>query len=842
MVDFRKKIGAEAAKKPANPIELYETLDRASDKGPLRPAQKEVLESWWSTFQKQKDIILKLPTGEGKTLVGLLILQSALHQASDPVVYLCPNRYLVEQTCQQAQQFGIKVAKAGQSEDLPAEFLNGQRILVTTVQKMFNGYTKFGIGNKSIRVGTVVVDDAHACLEAIRDSVQFRIKKGTNSFGQLMSLFKADLAAQGKGTLLDIQSGDYEALLPVPYWAWQDKLDEVTAILHRAKDEDDSNGFVWPLLKDRLKHCQAFVSGQSIEVSPFKVPIHEFGAFHDANHRVFMSATLANDSVLVKDLDVSVEAIKKPLTTSQEKWSGEKMILIPSFISEGDLDRTSIIAAFAKPNKKRKYGVVGLCASSEKAKVWEANGAELVDTRNISAAIDRLKSQSYETTFVLLNRYDGIDLADDTCRVLILDSRPYARLLADAYEEQCIPSSELTALKTAQRIEQGFGRSVRGEKDYSVLILLGSDLVREVRSNATQKHLSPFTRKQIEISMFIAEDASRELTPDEPAITVLHNLIGQVIKRDEAWKEYYHQEMKSVRPTEETNPRLESYRNEAIAERFLQDGDPTKASSLFQDLANAVQNEAEKGWYLQMLARSEYEHSKVDSAEHQRTAYSKNRYLLRPVNGVNITPVKAINHVRAERIIELCRKQKTYSELKILADDILSRLAFGIHHDKFERALDDLATMIGIARERPDKEWKEGPDNVWAITEQDVIAFECKSEVDIDRKEIFKDEAEQIDQAVGWTKKHYTASNLIGILIIPTRRVPRKLSLAPEVRIMRESGLNKMRKAFGGYVSEFQNCDFDGLTAAKINAFLSAHKLLKENLMKDYCELPHEVP
>ena len=47
MVDFKKQLGGKKSfAKPTDPIQIYETLDRASDKGPLRPAQKTILEEW----------------------------------------------------------------------------------------------------------------------------------------------------------------------------------------------------------------------------------------------------------------------------------------------------------------------------------------------------------------------------------------------------------------------------------------------------------------------------------------------------------------------------------------------------------------------------------------------------------------------------------------------------------------------------------------------------------------------------------------------------------------------------------------------------------------------------
>ncbi len=91
MVDFSKRLAKKSVAKPTLPSEIYEQLDRRSGKGPLRPAQVSVLDTWHSKFSGKQDVILKLHTGQGKTLVGLLILQSKLNEGKGPALYLCPS-------------------------------------------------------------------------------------------------------------------------------------------------------------------------------------------------------------------------------------------------------------------------------------------------------------------------------------------------------------------------------------------------------------------------------------------------------------------------------------------------------------------------------------------------------------------------------------------------------------------------------------------------------------------------------------------------------------------------------------------------------------------------------
>jgi len=60
VVNFKDRLAGKKAAKPTDPVKLYETLDRAHDKGPLRPAQLAVLSEWHSERQDSRDVIVKI--------------------------------------------------------------------------------------------------------------------------------------------------------------------------------------------------------------------------------------------------------------------------------------------------------------------------------------------------------------------------------------------------------------------------------------------------------------------------------------------------------------------------------------------------------------------------------------------------------------------------------------------------------------------------------------------------------------------------------------------------------------------------------------------------------------
>ena len=138
-IDFKAKLKNITSEKDDDPILLYDDLDRTSVAGPLRESQIEVLKKWYNEDKDKKDIVIKLHTGEGKTLVGLLILMSKLNSGNGPCLYVCPNKYLVKQVCNEAIKFGIPICTIGDNNMLPNDFTHGKRILITHVQKLFNG-------------------------------------------------------------------------------------------------------------------------------------------------------------------------------------------------------------------------------------------------------------------------------------------------------------------------------------------------------------------------------------------------------------------------------------------------------------------------------------------------------------------------------------------------------------------------------------------------------------------------------------------------------------------------------------------------------------------------------
>lgn len=830
MIDFGKKLKEAKVAKALHPEAIYDSLDRTTEAGPLREVQKLILNEWYGHYREKKDLIIKLHTGEGKTLIGLLILQSILNQKAGPCIYICPTKNLAAQVMKEAKKFGVPFCTITDLY-LPVEYENGEKILITYVHKVFNGRTIFGRIGQSVAFGCCILDDSHACIESIQASFTLKIPNKADAYHELKQLFRESLQRQGEGSYLDLNNEKSGTVMPIPYWAWLDKQHELISILSKNVDEEWIK-FTWPLVKDDLSHSNAYISSDAIEIVPNYIPIEKFSFFDKANHRILMSATTQNDEFFIKGLHFSIDTIEHPLFAPNSLWSGEKMILIPSLIDE-KLGRNVMVAYLGRSNVKRRYGRVAITPSYQMADDYTKFGAIVANSENINENIADLRMGKCANVLVLANRYDGIDLPDDACRTLILDSLPVCDTLADRYEMQSRENSELLNLKIAQRIEQGMGRSVRGEKDYSTIFLIGTDLVKFVMSKRTASYFSPQTQKQIELGLDIAKEAKEDVKEGEE-IKQIQDLLRLFITRDENWKEYYKQSMDDIVLKSKTRS-YDSINHEFLAAKASYSNNNDKACDYIRKILQDVADESERGWYMQLLAYYTYFDSRENSIKIQKTAYENNTNLLKPEIGIAYKKLINKSASQLDAVLKVLHKYGSYLELRLHYDDVLNNFSFGMVANKFEQAVKDIGLLLGFERQRPDSEIRKGPDNLWSGVKDTFFLIECKSEVNCARVAISKDEAGQMNNHCGWFESEYgTGHTVKRILVIPTNVLAKNADFTHEVQVMNYECLTQFKNNFLKFIQEFKEYDLKDMTTYKVHSFLVANKLTIEDLRKYY--------
>ena len=549
-----------------------------------------------------------------------------------------------------------------------------------------------------------------------------------------------------------------------------------------------------------------------------------------------MSATTQDDSFFVKGLSFNTDAVKKPLMFKKQKWSGEKMVIIPSLIDE-NCDRDLVVTNFARM-KNDKFGMVSLVPNTKKVQVYSDLGAICTDRSNIFDIIESLKKKEFTRLVVINNRYDGIDLPDESCRVLIIDSMPYFNRLSDKYEKKCRPNSEIINKKIAQKIEQGLGRGVRGEKDYCAILIIGSDLIKFMRSVTTRKYFSLQTQKQIDIGLEIVKMANEDSNQKDSGIKPVISLINQMLSRDEGWKEYYYDEMQSIEEEEKESSIYEQLLEESNIEKMYSVEEYQRAASAMQKFIDKfVMDSLEKGWYLQQLARYYYPIRKEESIKIQKAAFQANPQLLKPKVGIEYTKASFINENRMNRISKYLCRYKNYNELVLAINETLDNLSFGIEADKFESALKDVGELLGFVSQRPDTEIRKGPDNLWCGTNNEYAFFECKSQVEETRQEISKNEAGQMNNHSAWFEKEYGDNTLVNrYLLIATKELSYYGDFTHEVRIIRKGKLKKFKESIKRFIKELEPYSLNDITDEKLQKLINLYHLNMKDIRELYSE------
>ncbi|WP_270243807.1 DEAD/DEAH box helicase [Lactococcus lactis] len=840
-INFSKHLKSEKISYPSDPIEIYNSLDWSTLAGPLRPTQLNILQTWYSQKIREKDLIIKLPTGSGKTLIGLLILKSKLNSNEGPCIYICPNSYLVNQVKSEAEKFGIETCIFQENNKFPIEFTEGKAILITTAQKFFNGKTVFGMSARHTGIGSIVLDDSHSVIDVISNAFTISLSKDTQPYIELLKLFTPDLKKQGEGTFLDLTSNDYNTLMEIPYWSWSEKSSEVLEILREYKESNEIK-YSWPLLKDIISKCKAFISGNRIEISPYYIPIEKFPAFQNAKNRILMSATTQNDTFFIQGLGFKKDTIINPLIDTSVSWLGEKMFIIPELINGDNIFIDEFRSHFSKIDYP--FGTLAIVPSNKKALAYTNNGANLVNQNQLSEHVALLKKHNYadgrKKLTVISNKYDGIDLPDSACRILILDSLPYFENLSDSYEERVRPSSDIIQKKLAQKIEQGLGRSIRGEKDYSAVILLGYELIDFITNPNTKKLFSEDTQKQIKIGNSIIQMTAEETSFDSNLEIIKHliSVINQCLNRDEGWKEYYKEHMDSSKGnSEKDNQYFDILESEYKAEKLFYQGNIGPAITEVQKIIDQTQNNLEKGWYLQAKARYEAEQDKLQSLKTQKAAQKLNQNLLLPEINVEYNKLENIEGNRTQRIIDFLKSYKNYDHFRIDINKILKEASFGQRSDKFENAIDMIGKFLGYVTERPDTKIKKGPDNLWAVRNNEYFLFECKSEVLESRNSIHKDEAGQMNNHCGWFDTAYGVDTSVKrFIIVPTKNLAHEADFTHSVRVIRNNRLNQLKYKINKFVESLKEYSITELNSNIISTLLATHNLQTDDFEKMYSE------
>ena len=764
MVDFEKLGRKKKRPKPIDPSEIFRRLPKPPGINDLYTSQAEVLNTWFER-REERDTVVKLHTGGGKTLVGMLMAQSTLHETNQPVLYLVPTLQLVNQAIEKARALGIPAVEYQRGQPLNDYFINAKAIMVATYKALFNGRSKFGIRGEGqpIGVSCIILDDAHVAFSVVRDSFTLEVKADEEErerYERLVELFRYSFRENDRlGTFDDTISGINYGVLEVPYWAWHEQLD---AVREQIKSDIDKYELVWPLLRDQLHLCHALISRNAFTITPILPLVNSFPTFSEAPRRIYMSATIADDSEIIRTFDADAYVASRALTSKSLAGVSERMILIPDLMPFPFEVQPAIESLVAWTSRKN-LGAVILVPSNRAAEEWSENASVAEGSAEVERFVGELQAGTSFGPMVFANRYDGIDLPGDSCRLLVLYGLPKGTSDYELFKASALYGGNTITRMLAQRIEQGIGRGARGSGDHCVVLLAGTDLAAWIAKDANFRFLTSATRAQLEIGAEI----SREVKDRRD----LAGTIKRSFQRDGEWTEYHAESLAELVGEESADDLLFKVAvGERKALKLWQDGYHENAIAKIEKMLEELKDLdlQSRGWMNQIAARIADKWGNSELAQDlQRQAYSDNRNLLRPKVCPPYRPLRLPGDQEHAIVSQIGEYHIRRGFLKKF-DEAASYLHHRASSNQFEQALADLAVMIGLASERHDTNG-EGPDVLWILPTRVGIVIEAKSRKK-EKNALTKEEHGQLLVAAEWFEENYEGYKCVRVSVHPRNR------------------------------------------------------------------------
>jgi hypothetical protein len=511
--------------------------------------QGEILRSYATQGLDTSDVALQLPTGSGKTLVGLLIAEWRRRKFQERVVYLCPTRQLVNQVAEQAdERYGLAVngftgSIPGYAASAKAEYQNADKVAITTYSSLFNTNPFFA--NPDV----IITDDAHAAENYISSLWTLRVERFNEEHAALYAALAIVLRPLIDPANFARLTGVWDSINDR---AWVDKIaspeffrikDELSAVVseHVAKM---NLRHPWAMIRDHLHACQLYISSQEIMIRPLIAPTWTHAPFNSARQRIYMSATLGAGGDLER-LTGRKSILRLAVPEGWDRQGiGRRYFVFPG-MSLGeteairlrqDLMRRAGRSLVLVPNEWLRDGVIDDVDQHLSFKTFSAEDIE---------ASKKPFTDEHNAVAVVANRYDGIDFPGDDCRLLFIEGLPKATNLQERFLMARMGAAVLLNERVQTRVLQAIGRCTRSLEDYSAVVVSGEELPDYLADRRRRVFLHPELQAELEFGI--------EQSKDTTANGLMEN-VDIFLKNKEDW--------------EEANKQILAKRQAAVQQRF----------------------------------------------------------------------------------------------------------------------------------------------------------------------------------------------------------------------------------------------------------------------------------
>jgi hypothetical protein len=700
---------------PIQPIELFRSLKvkPGSSIKELWAPQADALKEWHEN-RAASDTLFQLNTGAGKTLIGLVAAQSLVNETRGKVLYCCATRQLVEQTREKAAELGLSTATYLTPTWVDQDtFQKGEGPAITTYAALLNGKSIF----RDQPLVAAILDDAHTAHDNVRSAFTLSIERGTFSdlYDSIVFELRDYFEAVGREFVFDavVERRDQASVLMVPMFEVARHADAFRqSLLKYGAEEQKALLFTWAHIGENLDRCALLFDGQTVQFTPLLPPVSQVRAFRGGVRRLYLSATLRVNEEFIRTFGRVPDRV---ITPGGRAGDTERLVLYPP---SGATEETS--REWADEVTRQRKAVI-MVPSWGAASAWSPR-ADVFRSEDGHERI-RTFAASKDQRLVFVARYDGIDLPDEDCRIMVVDGLPAGMTLLDRFFEQHLERAGISASKIASRFVQLLGRTSRGMSDYGVVLLVGRRLLNWVLPPANRAMLPVHVQRQLAVGERLS--SLKDFTSTE--------LLEQCLKQTGDWASVYEAGMRDARAEPEPT-KLDRERDErlATAERRAADaiwtGDyATAARDLLAAKDEAFDTERNLGaWFLHWAG---FAIQMVGEMEEATELYGHAAAVKRDLGAVpRLGGVAARDAEAASRqshlmagLLQQRGTKRTFSDLEKIVSDLANPEVSARAHEEAIRLLGEYLAYEGT---RPDSATGgKGPDDLWEEPGAALVMF-----------------------------------------------------------------------------------------------------------------------
>lgn len=819
----------------------------------LRPAQVEVLRIYVKEAYSKTDLAVELPTGAGKTLLALLILDYWRRAEGKKVAILTGNKALAKQVEQEAAHLHLNTVRfEGSGASFPASDLRlyrrGQAIAIMNYWVYINQ-------NPSVDIADyLVLDDAQLAVGALQSlySIQIDRNKCESLFKDLMNLLSQHTDSPvAEDVLKDL---DDPFTTPADMICFPDFLrmkDEAEALVsqylssHSGPDVDDLK-FRWERNRARLAQGLWLVSSHEIVFRPYIYPFQEYSHLSEPQQRVYMSATIHEPQDLSRRLG-SPPIVKLDVPKELIKEEDGRGLFIFNQVATAS-PKKDVPEEVLEPLRQLLLDCgksVWLCSSGHEADKWRSwlqsyyseNELSVPPTWLLTSTGDELESFRVSATghLFIAGRFEGMDFPDDVCRLAVFPSLPRATGLLERFFADHLRDASFLRMRTLERIKQGIGRCIRGRKDYAVCYFIDPRFYSEMESAEFGELVSEQIRREVEVGLQLTEAGMGQVTS-----VALKFLKGH-------FSDFDRRAAKAQPPAVKSRPKklltASSVGHEINGWKALYSSrDFETASSQFQEVLERIQDDERehRAFWRYNQAFAEYlRHSQDQSPGAIQNTI---RLLKEATREGGLSSwfnrlTRATNRLAKEQPTELRYdlsrifdnwdlfvEQYPYRRGRFMKWQAALKASMDGTHDQVSEALEVLGTLLGFSASR--SQAQGAPDNLWRSTDY-ALTIELKIELDRDSVSL-----RDITQATGQTQAAKTDLGLNdervdGIIVTQLSKIDEAADKARgSIRILSLPVVDDLRNRLEAIMREYWQVWDRGDAAARATARETAARRL----------------